>query len=40
MDELDLMAAEKKATHEEIKTYVLGQTGLKVSSLCITQVKL
>ena len=39
MDELDLTAAEKKATYEEIKTYVLEHTGLKVSSLYIAQVK-
>lgn len=39
MDEMDLTAAEKKATYEEIKNYVLKQTGLKVSSLYIAQVK-
>lgn len=39
MDELDLMAAESKATYEEIKDYVLEHTGLKVSSLYIAQVK-
>ena len=39
MDELDLTAAEKKATYEEIKTYVLEHIGLKVSSLYIAQVK-
>lgn len=39
MDELDLTAAESKATYEEIKDYVLGHTGLKVSSLYIAQVK-
>ena len=39
MDELDLTAAEKKATYEEIKAYVLGHTGLKVSHLYIAQVK-
>ena len=39
MDELDLTAAEKKATYEEIKAYVLEHTGLKVSSLYIAQVK-
>ncbi len=39
MDELDLTAAESKATYEEIKGYVLEHTGLKVSSLYIAQVK-
>lgn len=39
MDELDLTAAESKATYEEIKAYVLEHTGLKVSSLYIAQVK-
>ncbi len=39
MDELDLTAAESKATYEEIKDYVLKHTGLKVSNLYIAQVK-
>ena len=39
MDELDLTDAEKKATYQEIKDYVLEHTGLKVSSLYIAQVK-
>ena len=39
MDELDLTAAEKKATYQEIKDFVLEHTGLKVSSLYIAQVK-
>ena len=39
MDELDLTAAESKATYEEIKAYVLEYTGLKVSRLYIAQVK-
>ena len=39
MDELDLTAAEKKATYQEIKDFVLEHTGLKVSSLYISQVK-
>ena len=39
MDELDLTAAESKATYEEIREYVLEHTGLKVSSLYIAQVK-
>ena len=33
MDELDLTAAESKATYEEIKEYVLEKFGLKVSQL-------
>ncbi|MCM1201984.1 MAG: 23S rRNA (uracil(1939)-C(5))-methyltransferase RlmD [Bacteroides fragilis] len=39
MSEMDLTAAESKATYEEIKEYVLEHTGLKVSNLCIAQVK-
>ena len=39
LDELDLTAAESKATYEEIKGYVLEKYGLKVSSLYISQVK-
>lgn len=39
MDELDLTAAESKATYEEIKDYVLEHNGLKISSLYIAQVK-
>ncbi len=39
MDELDLTAAESKATYDEIKAYVLEKCGLKVSSLYISQVK-
>ena len=39
MDELDLTAAESKATYEEIKEYVLERAGLKVSNLYIAQVK-
>ena len=39
MDELDLTSAEKKATYQEIKDYVLEHSGLKVSSLYIAQVK-
>lgn len=39
MDELDLTAAEKKATYEEIREYVFEHTGLKVSHLYIAQVK-
>lgn len=39
MDELDLTAAEKNATYEEIREYVFEHTGLKVSYLYIAQVK-
>ena len=39
MGELDLTDAEKKATYQEIKDYVLEHSGLKVSSLYIAQVK-
>ena len=39
MDELDLTSAESKATYEEIREYVFGHTGLKVSHLYIAQVK-
>ncbi len=39
MDEMDLTAAEKKASYEEIKAYVLEKFGIKVSHLYIAQVK-
>ncbi len=39
LDEMDLTAAEKKASYEEIKTYVQEHSGLKVSNLYIAQVK-
>jgi 23S rRNA (uracil1939-C5)-methyltransferase len=39
MSDLDLTEAEAKATYEEIKDYVLNQTGLLVSNLNIAQVK-
>lgn len=39
MSELDLTAAESKATYAEIKQYVLDRYGLKVSSLNIAQIK-
>ena len=39
MDELDLTAAESKATYQEIKDYVKKQTGLNVTPLYIAQVK-
>jgi len=39
MSELDLTAAESKATYEEIKGYVLEHMGLKVNNLYIAQIK-
>lgn len=39
MDELDMTAAESKATYDDIKEYVLEHSGLKVSNLYIAQVK-
>ncbi len=39
LDEMDLTAAESKATYEEIKEYVREHTGLKVSNLYIAQLK-
>ena len=40
MDELDITAAESKATYEEIKAYVAEYNdGMKVSNLYIAQVK-
>ncbi len=39
LDEMDLTTAESKATYDEIKEYVLENTGLKVSQLYIAQVK-
>ena len=39
MDEMDVTAAESKATYEEIKAYVLEHSGLNVSNLYIAQVK-
>ena len=39
MDEMDITSAESKATYEEIKKYVLEETGLKVSNLYIAQIK-
>ena len=39
LHELDMTAAESKATYEEIKDYVLEHTGLKVSNFYIEQVK-
>ena len=39
MDELDLTAAEAKATYQEIKDYILKKHGVKVSALYIAQTK-
>ena len=39
MDELDVTAAEAKATYDEIRGYVKEHTGLNVSYLYIAQVK-
>ncbi len=39
LDEMDLTNAESKATYDEIKEYVLENTGLKVSQLYIAQIK-
>lgn len=39
LSELDITAAETKATYQEIKDYVLDKFGLKVSTLYISQVK-
>ena len=39
MDELNVTNAEKKATYQEIKDYVLEKTGLHVSFLYIAQIK-
>ena len=39
LDELDATSAELKATYQEIKDYVMKESGLKVSSLYISQVK-
>ena len=39
LDEMDLTSAESKATYDEIKQYVLDNTGLKVSQLYVAQVK-
>lgn len=39
MDELDITAAESKATYEEIKSYVKDKFDFKVSSLYVSQIK-
>ena len=38
LEDMDLSEFKGKATYEQIKTYVLEQTGLKVSSLYIAQI--
>ena len=39
LGELDETSAELKATHQEIKDYVLKEFGFKVSNLYISQIK-
>ena len=39
LEDMDLSELKGKATYEQIKAYVLEQTGLKVSSLYIAQIK-
>lgn len=39
MNEMDLTAAERKATCQKTKDYILEHTGMRVSSLYIAQVK-
>lgn len=39
LDELDLTSAEKKATYQKIKDYVLDKYGVKVHTSYIAQVK-
>ncbi len=39
LDEFDLTKSESKATYQQIKDYVLQNTGLKVTSLNIAQIK-
>ena len=39
LEDMDLSEFRGKATYEQIKAYVLEQTGLKVSSLYIAQIK-
>ena len=39
LEDMDLSEFKAKATYEQIKAYVLEQTGLKVSSLYIAQIK-
>ena len=39
LEDMDMSRFQKGATYEQIKAYVLEHTGLKVSSLYISQVK-
>ena len=39
MEDVDLSDFQKDATYPQIKEYVLNRTGLKVSSLYISQIK-
>ena len=39
LDEMDLTSAESKATYDEIREYVMAQTGLHVTNLNIAQIK-
>ena len=39
LEDMDMSGFQKGATYEQIKTYVLEHSGLKVSSLYISQVK-
>lgn len=39
LEDMDMSVFQKGATYEQIKTYVLKHTGLKVSSLYISQIK-
>ena len=39
MEDMDMSGFQKGATYEQIKAYVLEYTGLKVSSLYISQIK-
>ena len=39
LDELDMTAAESKATYNQLKDYILKTYNLKVSSLYISQIK-
>ena len=39
LEDMDMSGFQKGATYEQIKAYVLMHTGLKVSSLYISQIK-
>lgn len=39
LENMDMSGFQKGATHEQIKAHVLEHTGLKVSSLYISQIK-